>query len=126
VTNLNIALEKYVEAEKRRDVATMIQLQSAIRFNVSSGQISRAQRAAVGANRQLFKYTPSLRMNCEKLDSEGDEVCCGNRITFSSPPCPHFQQIRQSVLQNFHAIQRYLLATKLKLVESPVVRFSQS
>jgi Fe-Mn family superoxide dismutase len=33
VTNLNIALEKYVEAEKRRDVATMIQLQSAIRFN---------------------------------------------------------------------------------------------
>jgi superoxide dismutase len=33
VTNLNAALEKYLDAEKKRDVAAMIQLQSAIRFN---------------------------------------------------------------------------------------------
>ncbi len=33
VTNLNAALEKYHEAEKRADVASMISLQQAIRFN---------------------------------------------------------------------------------------------
>jgi Fe-Mn family superoxide dismutase len=33
VNNLNAALEKYLEAEKKRDVAAMIQLHSAIRFN---------------------------------------------------------------------------------------------
>lgn len=33
VTNLNGALEKYAEAEKKQDVAAMIALQQAIRFN---------------------------------------------------------------------------------------------
>lgn len=33
VTNLNAALEKYAEAEKKEDVASMIALQQAIRFN---------------------------------------------------------------------------------------------
>lgn len=33
VKNLNIALEKYAEAEKKQDVAAMIALQQAIRFN---------------------------------------------------------------------------------------------
>lgn len=33
VTNLNVALEKYYEAESRADIATMIGLQQAIRFN---------------------------------------------------------------------------------------------
>lgn len=33
VTNLNIALEKYAEAEKNEDLNSMIALQSAIRFN---------------------------------------------------------------------------------------------
>lgn len=33
VTNLNIALEKYHEAESKNDVAQMVSLQSAIRFN---------------------------------------------------------------------------------------------
>lgn len=33
VTNLNLALEKYAEAEKRGDVAAMIGLQGAIKFN---------------------------------------------------------------------------------------------
>jgi superoxide dismutase, Fe-Mn family len=33
VTNLNAALEKYAEAEKKQDVASMIALQQAIRFN---------------------------------------------------------------------------------------------
>lgn len=33
VTNLNAALEKYLEAEHRQDVAAMIALQSAIKFN---------------------------------------------------------------------------------------------
>ncbi|MGC1878918.1 MAG: Fe-Mn family superoxide dismutase [Rhabdochlamydiaceae bacterium] len=33
VTNLNAALEKYHDAEEKRDVAAMIALQSAIRFN---------------------------------------------------------------------------------------------
>jgi Fe-Mn family superoxide dismutase len=33
VTNLNVALEKYHEAETRNDVATMIALQQAIKFN---------------------------------------------------------------------------------------------
>ena len=33
VTNLNIALEKYAEAEKKHDVAAMIALQQAIKFN---------------------------------------------------------------------------------------------
>ena len=33
VNNLNAALEKYAEAEKNRDVAAMIGLQSAIKFN---------------------------------------------------------------------------------------------
>ncbi len=33
VTNLNTALEKYHEAEEKRDVAQMIALQSAIKFN---------------------------------------------------------------------------------------------
>lgn len=33
VTNLNAALEKYVEAEKKQDLSTMIELQQAIKFN---------------------------------------------------------------------------------------------
>jgi Fe-Mn family superoxide dismutase len=33
VTNLNAALEKYLEAEKKNDIAQMISLQSAIKFN---------------------------------------------------------------------------------------------
>lgn len=33
VTNLNKALEQYAKAEKENDIATMIELQSAIRFN---------------------------------------------------------------------------------------------
>ena len=33
VTNLNIALEKYAEAEAKGDVATMIAMQGAIKFN---------------------------------------------------------------------------------------------
>lgn len=33
ITNLNIALEKYQEAERRGDVAAMVALQPAIRFN---------------------------------------------------------------------------------------------
>jgi Fe-Mn family superoxide dismutase len=33
VTNLNAALEKYIEAEKKQDMQQMIALQSAIRFN---------------------------------------------------------------------------------------------
>lgn len=33
VTNLNVALEKYQDAEKKQDVAAMIALQQAIRFN---------------------------------------------------------------------------------------------
>ncbi|KYQ92537.1 superoxide dismutase [Tieghemostelium lacteum] len=33
VTNLNVSLEKYAKAEEAKDVATMIQLQSAIKFN---------------------------------------------------------------------------------------------
>jgi Fe-Mn family superoxide dismutase len=33
VTNLNAALEKYADAESKKDVATMIQLQGAIKFN---------------------------------------------------------------------------------------------
>jgi Fe-Mn family superoxide dismutase len=33
VTNLNAALEKYVDAESKRDVAAMIALQQAIKFN---------------------------------------------------------------------------------------------
>ncbi len=33
VTNLNAALEKYQEAEKKKDMASMIALQSAIKFN---------------------------------------------------------------------------------------------
>ena len=33
VNNLNAALEKYVDAEKKKDVAEMIALQSAIKFN---------------------------------------------------------------------------------------------
>jgi Fe-Mn family superoxide dismutase len=33
VTNLNAALEKYAEAEKKQDIAAMISLQQAIRFN---------------------------------------------------------------------------------------------
>jgi len=33
VTNLNVALEKYAEAEKKQDVAAMIALQQAIKFN---------------------------------------------------------------------------------------------
>ena len=33
VTNLNVALEKYDEAESKKDVAQMIALQSAIKFN---------------------------------------------------------------------------------------------
>lgn len=33
VTNLNAALEKYAEAEKKQDLSTMIELQQAIKFN---------------------------------------------------------------------------------------------
>jgi Fe-Mn family superoxide dismutase len=33
VTNLNLALEKYAEAERKADLATMVALQQAIRFN---------------------------------------------------------------------------------------------
>lgn len=33
VANLNIALEKYAEAEKKQDLSTMIELQKAIKFN---------------------------------------------------------------------------------------------
>lgn len=33
VTNLNAALEKYADAEKKQDIASMIALQQAIRFN---------------------------------------------------------------------------------------------
>lgn len=33
VTNLNVALEKYHAAEQKRDVAELIALQSAIKFN---------------------------------------------------------------------------------------------
>lgn len=33
VNNLNAALEKYVEAEKKQDLSTMIELQQAIKFN---------------------------------------------------------------------------------------------
>jgi superoxide dismutase len=33
VTNLNVALEKYADAEKKSDVSTMISLQQAIKFN---------------------------------------------------------------------------------------------
>ncbi|MDE3055907.1 MAG: superoxide dismutase [Verrucomicrobiota bacterium] len=33
VTNLNVAIEKYHEAESRNDVASMVALQSAIKFN---------------------------------------------------------------------------------------------
>lgn len=33
VTNVNAALEKYVEAEKKKDLSTMIELQQTIKFN---------------------------------------------------------------------------------------------
>ena len=33
VTNLNVGLQKYADAEAKRDVGTMIQLQGAIKFN---------------------------------------------------------------------------------------------
>jgi len=33
VTNLNVGLEKYADAERKKDLQQMIALQSAIRFN---------------------------------------------------------------------------------------------
>lgn len=33
VTNLNVALEKYADAERKRDLQQLITLQSAIKFN---------------------------------------------------------------------------------------------
>jgi hypothetical protein len=65
----------------------------------------------------------SSKPNSDKMEGEDEDVCCGNRITFSPPPCPHLQQIRLSVLQNYHTVQRYLLATKLKLVDHQMVCF---
>lgn len=46
VTQLNVALEKYQSAEKKQDVAAMIALQPAIRFN-GGGHLNQIGRAHV-------------------------------------------------------------------------------
>lgn len=79
VNNLNIALEKYAEAENRGDVAAMIALQSAIRFN-GGGHVNHSifwnvltpheQSPSLDLEKKLIEAFGSLEAFIEKMSAE--------------------------------------------------------
>jgi len=69
VTNFNIAEEKYKEAEAKGDLATMIALQSAIKFN-GGGE---CPRVSVERLRNLLLVAPSF-LHITRTTAESQQV----------------------------------------------------
>jgi hypothetical protein len=81
VTNLNIALEKYADAEAKGDVAAMINLQPALKFNGGGTVRSGIATTVCASMPNGWVVTPCFFANCRPI------VTCSS----NSPPPPLLQ-----------------------------------